>query len=350
MLLAIADLAAPQQPETVIRSTTRLVQVHVVAVDGQGRPVMDLRREDFQIFDEKKQQAVALFAVEGATVGETAAAAAVERGHGYSAILLDWLNAGVADRLRGDDAVRKALHTMQPRQSVALYVLGAEPPNVAHPLRMIWNFREPSEDLAELIGDPLALPSPDIAEQYGKFDARFGSGSRNRKMEEQIFDWNNRVMDTVRALNDLAGRMSRLPGKKSIVWLTTGFPIFLDGSLIAGAKAAEVSYTGEMERVLAMLNRNDIAVHVVDTRGLATTGRSFGDTEHTVSERTGGTLFNDRNDIDTGVRVALDDLQAGYTLGFVVPEGAVPGPHRIEVRTKRARIHLRYRESYDLGS
>jgi VWFA-related protein len=351
MLLAIAGLAAPQQPETVIRSTTRLVQVHVVAVDGQGRPVTDLRREDFQIFDEKKQQPLSLFVAEGGPAGEaTAGAAAIEHSHGYSAILLDWLNAGVAERLRGDDAVRKALRTMQPRQSVALYVLGTEPPNVQHPLRMIWDFREPSEELAELIGDPFVLPSPDIAEQYGKFDARFGSGSRNRKIEEQIFDWNNRVMDTVRALNDLAGRMSRLPGKKSIVWLTTGFPMFLNGSGIAGARAAEVSYIGEMERVLAVLNRNDIAIHVVDTRGLATTGRSFGDTEHTAAERTGGTVFADRNDIDVGVRVALDDLQAGYTLGFVIPERAAPGPHRIEVRTKRAKVHLRYREAYDLGS
>jgi VWFA-related protein len=350
MLPAIACLAAPQQPETVIRSTTRLVQVHVVAVDGQGRPVTDLQREDFQIFDEKKQQPLALFVVEGSPVGEAQAAAEVERGHGYSAILLDWLNAGMAERLRGNDALRKTLRTMQPRQSVALYVLGTEPPNVQHPLRTIWNFREPSEDLAESIADPLALPSPDIAETYGKFDARFGSGSRNRKVEEQIYDWNNRVMDTVRALNDLAGRMSRLPGKKSIVWLTTGFPMFLNGSVIPGAHAAEVSYIGEMERVLAVLNRNDIAVHVVDTRGLSSIGRSFGDTEHTAAERTGGTVFVDRNDLDRGMWEALDDLHAGYTLGFVVPEGAAAGPHRIEVRSKRAHVRLRYRESYDLGS
>jgi len=355
ILLAIAGVAAQQQPETVIRSMTRLVQVHVVAVDAQGRPVSDLRREDFQIFDEKKQQPLALFVPEGgaAPVSEGAVAPAdgtPESKHGYTAILLDWLNSGVAERIRGDDGVRKALRAMQPRQSVALYVLGAEPPNVQHPLRMVWNFREASEDLAGLISDPMALPSPDIAEQYGKFDARFGSGSRNRKVEEQIYDWNMRVMDTVRALNDLGGRMSRLPGKKSIVWMTTGFPLFLNGSVIPGAHAAEVSYIGEFERVLAILNRNDIAVHVVDTRGLATTGRSFGDTEQAVAERTGGTYFAARNDLDTGVREALDDLNAGYTLGFLVPEGAVAGPHRIGVKTKRAHVYLRYRESYDLGS
>ena len=168
MLLAIAGLAA-QQPETVIRTTTRLVQVHVVAVDGQGRPVTDLRREDFQIFDEKKQQPLTLFVPDGAAAAQLSAAAPAdgtpESKTGYSAILLDWLNAAVGDRLRGDDAVRKALRSMQPRQSVALYVLGAEPPNVQHPLRMIWNFREASEDLAELVGDPMSLPSPDIAEQ-----------------------------------------------------------------------------------------------------------------------------------------------------------------------------------------
>src|SRR5689334_17887344 len=99
MLLAMAGIAAPQQPETVIRSTTRLVQVHVVAVDGQGRPVTDLRREDFQVFDEKKLQPLALFVPDGLPAAPQSSAAPAdgtpESKTGYTAIPLDWLNSGV---------------------------------------------------------------------------------------------------------------------------------------------------------------------------------------------------------------------------------------------------------------
>lgn len=351
VLLALGAACAQAQTEAVIRSTTRLVEVHVVAVDGAGNPAPDLRRADFQIFDEKKEQPVVLFTAEGGAGPQPRAAARRSlNGAGYSAVLLDWLNAEAGDRLRGSDAFRKALATVQPRQSIGAFVLGEAPPNSAHPLRTIWNFREAGPDLSELVADPGILPSPERVAPAGRFDARFGGGGRRLSLEEQLFDWNNRILDTVRALTELGERMSRLPGRKSIVWLTTGFPMMLNGSVIPGAAAAEASYLPDLERVLGLLNRNDIAVHVVDTRGLSTGGRSFGDTEEAAAERTGGTVFADRNDLDAGIRVALDDLHSGYTLGFLAPEGAAPGPHRIEVRVRRTRIRLRFRESYDPGS
>jgi VWFA-related protein len=110
------------QSGVVIRSTTRLVEVHVVAEDDRGNPVADLRKEDFRIFDERKERPLALFTVEGAVPsaasgGHTGGGEVMQAGTGtgYSAILLDWLNGGFADRLRGDHAVRKVRRTFQPR-------------------------------------------------------------------------------------------------------------------------------------------------------------------------------------------------------------------------------------------
>jgi VWFA-related protein len=215
---ALAAGIALAQPGVVIRSTTRLVQVHVVALDNSGSPVSGLRKEDFRIFDERKERPLVSFTVEGAE--PIAPLAAVldkqldeqgDAGNGYSAILLDWLNGGLADRLRGDDAVRKVLKTFPPRQQVALYVLGMEPPNSAHPLRLVSG-----------VEDPMILPRPDMTDAPGKFDARSGSGSRMASVEEQLFDWRSRILDTVRALADLAGDMAHIPGRKSLIWLTTG--------------------------------------------------------------------------------------------------------------------------------
>jgi hypothetical protein len=66
--------------------------------------------------------------------------------------------------------------------------------------------------------------------------------------------------------------------------------------------------------------------------------------------RTGGTEFSGRNDLDEGMRLALEDMRIGYTLGFNVPEGAAPGLHEIRVRVNRPGVKLRYRESYELVS
>src|ERR1035438_5254133 len=51
---------AQDRPETVIRTTTRLVQVRVVAEDSKGNPVTNLRKEEFQLQDNRKPQPIAL--------------------------------------------------------------------------------------------------------------------------------------------------------------------------------------------------------------------------------------------------------------------------------------------------
>jgi VWFA-related protein len=263
-------------------------------------------------------------------------------------VLLDWTNGGFFDRLRGTDALRQVLKTFQPKQEVAVYVLGTEPPGSRYPLKQVCDFTPASTEIASAVEDPWVLPGPEIADAVNKFDARFGSGGRRMSIEEQIFDWNNRIMDTVRALTEIADRMARLPGKKSLVWLSNAFPITINGSVVMGTKQGEVDYRHNFDGAVARLNRANVAVYPVDTRGLSVTGRSYTGTMMEVAERTGGIAFYGRNDLDLGVRIALEDMQAGYTLGFLVPDGAEPGLHEIVVKTKRPRVLLRYRESYQL--
>ena len=149
------------------------------------------------------------------------------------------------------------------------------------------------------------------------------------------------------ALSDLAGEMARLPGRKSLIWLTTGFPAIIDGGVVPGARPAEEIYLKDVDRAVAQFNRMDVTVHTVNAKGLSAVGRSFGATLRDFADRTGGTMFSDRNDLDAGIRAALEDMHAGYTLGFLVPEDASPGLHAIQVRTTRPRLKLRFRESYE---
>jgi VWFA-related protein len=186
----------------------------------------------------------------------------------------------------------------------------------------------------------------------GKFDARSGSargGVVKPGMEEQILEFNNKVYDSFEVLGKLADRLSQLPGRKSLIWVTNGFPVVLDGRAVPGAKPAEIDYSEDMERSVARLNRADVAVYTLDPRGLCL-ACGYGDvgTLREFAARTGGTAFYDRNDVDEVMRLALEDSKVSYTLGFAVPADAAPGLHTITLRTKRPGVTLRYRESYQL--
>jgi VWFA-related protein len=63
-LLLLALTVAAQEPPPVFRTTTKLVEVSVVAQDKQGKPIADLRREEFQVFDNGAPQEIRLFVAE----------------------------------------------------------------------------------------------------------------------------------------------------------------------------------------------------------------------------------------------------------------------------------------------
>src|SRR5260370_1193189 len=56
-----ASPQAPVQSSTVLKITSRLVVVDVVALDHKGQPVPDLTAEDFTILEEGKEQKISAF-------------------------------------------------------------------------------------------------------------------------------------------------------------------------------------------------------------------------------------------------------------------------------------------------
>jgi len=108
-VIAAGSLAAVPQTDALIRSTTRLVQMSVVAVDKQGRPVRDLKQTDFDLFDNGKHCPVSVFVIENATLKAAPPLPPhtftnqLERltgaRSGYAVVLLDWLNTQWSDQV-----------------------------------------------------------------------------------------------------------------------------------------------------------------------------------------------------------------------------------------------------------
>lgn len=343
-------LAAQDRPETVIRTTTRLVQVRVMAEDAKGNPVTDLRQEELQLLDNRRPQPIDFLVSENGNVAAAgapdtardASSPSQEVRDDYAVILLDWLNPRYVHRISMRDHVNKLLRNFRPHQQVALYLLDHHP-------RLLHGFTsDPGELLQALANTPDEMEDPFDPSKAQPADPRFKTWV-TLTTEEKIFHFNNKILDTTAALEKVADALDRVPGRKSLIWVSNGFPIVLDKRAVAGAKDDEVDYGEFVNPLIDRLNRANVAVYTVDARGLSADG-SYGDvgTLQEFAERTGGTSFHGRNDLDEGMRLALQDTKISYTLGFTLPPDAAPGLHELLLRSKRPGVKLRYRESYQL--
>lgn len=353
MLVAGVALQFAQNiPETVIRTTTRLVEVRVMAEDSRGNPVTDLRREEFQLQDNRRPQLITAFAFEADSLLPAAnhagspGPASIKVRDSYAVILLDWLNPRYADRIAVRQEVNKLLKNFQPRQQVALYLLGSNS-------RLLYDFTSDPADLLQRLAEVEDEPEdPFDPAKPGQFDWRMKPWVK-LTVEERLVSFNAKILATIGALQKLATRLERLPGRKSIIWATNGFPITLDDHAVPGFRMGAISYLQHVEPLIAHLNRANVALYTLDARGLRADPPSelpYGDigTLKELSSRTGGTSFSERNDLAEGMRRALEDSKTSYTLGFSVPREAQPGWHQISLRTTRPGVKLRYRGSYHL--
>jgi VWFA-related protein len=347
---AMAALAVAHQPDApggglVIRSTTALVQVRVVAEDSSGRPVTDLQQGDFQIQDDRRPQPIAVFVADrgaGPIASANSAAAKQgplpkESGAGYALVVLDWLNTAYADQIRAQDAAVKLLGSFQPGQKIAVFILSHDYSG------LLVDFTDDAAILGQIVAGA-ELDSTDLNQPtaLSRFDARYGGAQAARNVEFELLMWHRKILDSIETLSGIADRFARLPGRKSLVWISDGFPVS------AGPKGSEASYRQDFEKLIERLNRADVGVYTIEAQGLAVQAHAYRGTLQEVAERTGGTAFNDRNDLDEGIRAALEDQRVGYSLAYRLPDRHTAGVHEIRVQVKRRGITLRYRESYEL--
>ncbi len=158
MLLTAQAKSIAQAPPAVFQSSTQLLQVRVITEDKDGKPVTDLRREEFQLLDNGSPQDLRLFLNEserpdvalpplppGTFTNRTKSR---PDGHsGYSVIVLDTLFTLLADENQGGSgtiwAIQKAvkaLHSLPPGENVAIYATGYK----------LWVVREFAQDRESL--------------------------------------------------------------------------------------------------------------------------------------------------------------------------------------------------------
>jgi VWFA-related protein len=127
--------------------------------------------------------------------------------------------------------------------------------------------------------------------------------------------------------------MSGAPGRKSIVWITDGFPL-------------NQEWEAAFERIINKLNDANVALYTVDARGLSMSA-GYIRTLRFFADATGGFAFYNRNDVAVGIQAAIEDSESTYVVGFYLGDKERDRRvHNLKVEVDRRGATLRYRRSY----
>ena len=181
----------------------------------------------------------------------------------------------------------------------------------------------------------------------------------------------NRTRQTLKAIEAIAQHVSRLPGRKNLIWISGGFPFsigFDDLDELTNPARERRHFADEIERTARALNDANLAIYPVDARGLVgmpaysamtrkapKQGQSVvpksirrnQETMQVLAERTGGEAFYNVNDLKGAIRQAVQDARVTYVLGYYPSHTAWDGRFReVKVQVKRRGLNVRHRAGY----
>ncbi len=343
-----------QQP-AVIRTGTRLVQVEVVVRDKDG-PVTGLKKEDFTLLDQGVKQEIALFTVSGgASPGDPAkmppAGAVSNRTDpsgkpvaGATVLLLDQLNTFFEKQGYARSELLKYLESAPEDSRVAIYLLGKE-------LSVLRDFTDPA---AAIEGVKKWTPSQ-LFVMLRNPDDMYAD-------DRAIDDGDNPVYVEIRknittdAIAKIAEQLSRMPGRKNLVWIS-------DRPGVAGVQFLMQANIHLYPVLARAVGPSGVAGWLTDNRAAGARGpmAPIGPGNEMDREKAnaalaaanGGVAFSDSKDISAAVKTAIEDTDDGYVLGFYPKEEKLDNKsHTLAVtigKSGAARgktLELRYRPGY----
>jgi VWFA-related protein len=376
------NVPQPSVP-SVLRSSSDLVRIDVEVTDRSGKPVKNLRPDQFSITDDGQAQKISIFTYEDIEAIETAAptdekpivipvdspsTAAAQaigdqvRDRRMLIFFFDLSSMATDDIQRAHDAAEKFIkQQMTAADLVAVVTFGTN-------LRVLANFTNDHKIIERAVAQLLpgvvsSLSSPDYAAaQNGEYDVQQDNGAAFTAdlTEFNVFNTDQKL----EAVESLANVLSVIPGRKAIVEFTGG-----------------ITQTGEENRTQLRAatdaaNRADVSIYSIDARGLfatapggdvtadASAGTSMytgasvfhqtdqredsRDTLATLSTDTGGKAFFDLGDLSDAFPKIQQDNTGYYLVGYYLGANIKhDGSWRaVRVKVNAPGVHVRYRNGY----
>jgi len=277
---------------TVLKSTTRLVVVDVVATDRNGA-VTNLQRDDFTLLEDGKEQKVRVFNFQQPHTNPNGGAAVVppnlpenvysnvaryNASSALNVLLLDGLNTNLPHQAYVRDQMIRYLQKMPEGQPVAVYTLSSK-------LTLLQDFttdpavlKKVAKDLkaqaSPLLDNPAGGPETELLPaglaDSGLLPAEMLGAMQRFEQERISFQTDLRVIYTIHALTSIAHALAGYPGRKNLIWISEAFPLSIDpnmeltGDTFAGTR----NYGPQIAEAADSLIDAQIAMYQIDARGL----------------------------------------------------------------------------------
>jgi VWFA-related protein len=358
-------------------SKTELVLIPTVVVDGSGKHVPGLTKENFSILQDRKEQKIAFFE----EVKPQPDRRQIERvenvysnqlgGDQTSARLtifaFDMINTpfmGQAEARRVlldtlaktvDDGEPKAVVVFTRSGLKVLHDFTSDPAALARAVR---RFRSRAPDVADIGALPPNDPTYD----------RLSDFMQVTNSEYNEFQQREVIEDTDDCLRQIATAFSGVPGRKALLWATGGFPMLMLSQMSGGFKTT-MQHVPRYEQTWRMLNAANVALYPIDVREVtfpgfvdASQGTLSSNTQawrEAVHEQgtttmvnyameTGGKSCVGRNDFSSCFEEALQESKSYYMIGYYLDKKVKPGWHKLDVKTTAKNVHVRARTGVEV--
>jgi len=227
---------SPVESGAVIRTETRQVLVDAVVTDKKGDYVRDLTAKNFKVWEDNKEQAIKSFAFEADPASPT------NSQKRYLVLFFDNSTMNAADQVRARQAAAQFIDSnAAPDRMMAIA-------NFSGSLQLAQNFTANADRLKAVVngvkfssvnandpGDATSQAAPQLAKAAADFGAR----------------------GMILSLRNLAKSLGSVPGRKTLILFTTGFPVTPE-------QMSEVTAT------ISVCNKANVAIYPIDVRGLTT--------------------------------------------------------------------------------
>lgn len=238
-----------------IHAETRRVLVDTVVTDKKGNYIRDLKAENFKLFEDNKEQPIKTLSFEDDTASPEKAPTR------YLVLFFDNSNMDLGDQMKARDAAAKFIDAnAAPNRLMAVVDFGGT-------VHIAQNFTADAARLKKVVaetkmsavsGSPVQVASLGASAEsmsspsMSSSGSPFGGAAPNLVSAASEFGAHTLML----ALRSLAKGLGTVPGRKTLVLLTSGFP-------------STPEIRSELTAVIDACNRNNVAVYPLDVRGMA---------------------------------------------------------------------------------
>jgi VWFA-related protein len=391
------EVSSRDTPAT-FKVRVNLVLVRVVVRDSKGKIVPGLKKEDFQLFDNKKLQTITSFNVEtpeahtasalasATTEGssssvDAAGGKAVVLPQRFVSMMFDDVHLSMSDAVFVRDSAKRFFESLAASDRVSLNttsgqltqeftddhdklanaLLGILPRSVSNQMHQCPDVSYYEADLIFNKNDPqaLAVATEDALQCAFGGDPRMTAAAQSLAQSTAstaLSSGDNETEYAYRHMEDVIRRLASMPGQRVLVLVSPGF--------------ITTTLQSEASEVVDRATRSNIVINTIDARGLyapdvmgdiadpppAQSYRTAGykssyrvaaqfaqeDVLAQLADGTGGKFYHNRNDVDEAMREAGAAPAFSYLLGFS------PQNLKIDGRFHALKVALNGKEKFEI--